>query len=265
MVIWCAYCQRFVGERPPFDENMISHGMCDTCAALDRDTLTDRAVSIQPVAQLMRDLWQFGLEGGIEQMPEVLARARALHIRPSDLLVGLVSPLLVTLGRHWQEGTISIADEHRFTAFYEAVIWQLRTHDETLRRFVDADPPQMLLVACDSNYHTVGLRMAELWLAEQGIRSRTILPGLPAGEVVSLVERWAPPMVGISLSLPEQVPAVQEVVRRLERIATRSRMCVGGYVVKTGRVVEADLPGVLLVPHLLDLAPHLRQALQAAR
>jgi methanogenic corrinoid protein MtbC1 len=257
MVIWCAYCQRFNGERPPFDDNLVTHGMCASCATLPPEGLSARVAGIQPVVELTKDLWDLGLRGRIDQLAALMHRAEALNVSPTELLVGIVTPQLAALGKDWERGVVTIADEHRFTAFAEAVVHRIRAGAPALERHLDADRPQLLLVNCDGNSHTLGLRIAELWLAERGITSHVVVPGLPADNVLSLADKLSPSAVGISVSMPAQIPQLRLLLSRLAQSSARRPVLVGGYAVKSGAVTTADVGGALLVPQLLDVPRHL--------
>jgi methanogenic corrinoid protein MtbC1 len=257
VVVWCSYCQRFCGECAPFDDSRISHSICAACAALPTEHLSARVTSIQPIVDFMADLWRLGFRGGGAGLSEVTERARALNVTSSDLLVGLLTPLLSTLGREWAKGSVSIADEHRFTAFFEGVVHEIRATEPGFDSHVDVGQPNILLANCAGNSHTLGLRIAELWLAERGITSRVLVPGLPADEIVNVATRISPSVVGISVSMPEQIPELRIVVSRLAQALPDCPIVVGGYAVKSEAVKSEDVPGARLVPQLLDLTAHL--------
>jgi methanogenic corrinoid protein MtbC1 len=227
--------------------------MCDECATLGPDQLSDKIASIAPIARFMREMWSLGRSGPLERYREVLNRARELNIGPADLLVGLVSPLMASLGKHWETGRVSIAEEHRFTAFYEAVLQEIRAGGDPLHPYLDSNAPQVLLVNCDGNYHTVGARVVEIWLAERGVSSLTFVPGLPPSEIVAEAKRLRPAVVGISMSMREQLPAAVATAQQV-MAETPCRVLLGGYAVKSGAVTADDLPGARLVAHAADLA-----------
>jgi methanogenic corrinoid protein MtbC1 len=257
MVVWCAYCQRFNGERPPFDDNLITHGMCARCAALPAESLSARVAGIQPVVELTHDLWELGLRGRVDGLAALMHRAEALHVSSTELLVGIVTPQLAALGKDWERGAVTIADEHRFTAFAETVVHRIRAGTPALEQHLAADRPQLLLVNCDGNSHTLGLRIAELWLAERGISTHVVVPGLPADDVLGLVDKLSPSAVGISVSMPAQIPQLKLLLSRLEQSPVRRPVLVGGYAVKSGAVTVPDVGGASLVPQLEDVARHL--------
>lgn len=33
MIVWCSYCQKFLKEKPPYDQFQVSHGVCPSCMA----------------------------------------------------------------------------------------------------------------------------------------------------------------------------------------------------------------------------------------
>jgi len=43
-------------------------------------------------------------------------------MRAIDLLIGIIAPLLYQIGEDWKHGAVTVAQEHRFTAFCEKVL-----------------------------------------------------------------------------------------------------------------------------------------------
>lgn len=45
--------------------------------------------------------------------------AHDMHLRPADVMLGLIQPALVEIGHKWEQGGVTAADEHEFTAWCE--------------------------------------------------------------------------------------------------------------------------------------------------
>ena len=252
MIVWCAYCQRFLGEQPPLDNYEVTHGLCTRCAK--KGVMRDDAAiaAIRPLVAFHARLRMQARAGGELPTSQILSEARSLGVRPLDLLLGVVQPALYELGDLWSRGEVSVAMEHRFSANVQRIVGAI----------VEATPPtppgpgglDYLLVAADREQHTLGLWFVELFLREHGRSTFLVTPGLPAGEVMALVRSLQPKTVGLSLALPAHASAVREVASALEGMPRRPRLIVGGYAVKMGLAADA-LAGAEPIDHMHRLVP----------
>lgn len=57
MIRWCSYCQKFLGERAPFDDPSFTHGICERCdLRLERNAGIAR---VDPGIDVLTDLESF--------------------------------------------------------------------------------------------------------------------------------------------------------------------------------------------------------------
>ena len=101
--------------------------------------------------------------------------------------------------------------------------------------------PEVLLVMAEGNFHTIGVRLLELALCLQGAKTHTVIPGLPAREVVALANRVQPRVVAVSVALPPQLESVRELKDLLGALPleARPRLAVGGQAFRMGLEVPA--------------------------
>lgn len=235
MIAWCAYCQRFQGERAPFDSFELTHGMCPECAR--RGVLLDPAAvrAARPVAEFFADLRRAARAGADLAAGDLLDRAGALGVGAADLLVGMVQPALCEIGELWARGEATVAIEHRFSTLVEALVAAVR------ERTPAPAPPEpgrveFLLVDVEGNHHTLGIRILEVLLRAAGRSVTAVAPGLPAREVVALVRALRPAVVGVSVALLPQMRAVRELAAEIAAadLPSPPRLVVGGQPIKAG-------------------------------
>ena len=246
MIVWCAYCCSFLGEKPPYDNLAITHSICVRCV---QEVIEDRIPDerLQQLTKFQHALQEAGHNADVSQIPNLLKQAAALDVQDSHMLLGLVAPLLWQLGVDWQHGSVSVAMEHRFTAFFEATaaaVWQ-----DSLQQVRQPRPSdlRMLLVPVGGNYHTLGLRMIGLWLAEHAIESDLILPGLPAQEIADAAADRRCNLVGLSIAIDSQLPALEEAIATLQALPQPPRILVGGALSKTHAIKSLESLGQVQV------------------
>lgn len=252
MIAWCTFCQSYQGETPPIDRWELTHIVCPSCLASGVYEKPAAADAVWPIAEFFGELRTAGRRGLATASDGVLARASALGVRPLDLLIGLLQPALREIGAAWEAGTLPVAHEHRFSRMVEEITAVVLV--EARRATPPPESPEFLLVGADGNFHTLGPRVVELFLLAHGRSVTALVPGLPAAEVLRLVERLAPRTLGVSVSEASQLGALREVADGVRALppARRPKLVVGGGFVLRGGALDPGL-GVTACAALEDL------------
>ncbi len=235
MIDWCAYCQTWQGEIPPFDSWAMSHGICASCFEQGRVDDPTAIGTVMPVAIFFRRIRSEARRGFTTAGAAVLEEAETLKIRPLELLVGLLQPALDEIGHLWARGDVTVAAEHRFSAMVQTVATLVL---ERARKAITnpAQPPEFMLVNADENQHTLGPLVAEAFLLTHGRKGFALIPGLPAPEVLEQVGALHPKTLGISVARLRDLEMVQQVCAGLAGLVPeqRPRVVVGGSAIRLG-------------------------------
>lgn len=242
MIEWCSYCQRYQGESPPFDDYAVTHEICDSCK--ERELFLDPAavVEARQLAGFFERLRMAALSG-TARADLLLAEAEHIGIRPLDFLVGMLQPVLNELGELWANRGLSVAIEHEFSLMAESVAVLVRQKLVASMPPGPSSSPEFLLVGADGNYHTLGLRIVEAELLSRGYSTHVSIPGLPAPEVVSLVQSLKPKVVGVSACLEADLASLRAIRTLLDELepCERPRLVVGGQVIRRGHALDPAL------------------------
>ncbi len=147
-----------------------------------------------------------------------------------------LGPVLTALGAAWENGVITIAEEHLASECLSRALAQVG-----LSLPMGHAPRRALLATADGERHELGLRLAELVLRSRQWRSVWIGANTPTDVLARHVETSSLDLVVITAS------AWMEDVSNLGRIATRmSRVCDarGATLVLGGGGSWPDVPGV---------------------
>jgi methanogenic corrinoid protein MtbC1 len=248
MIHWCAYCQQYQGETPPFESMEVSHGMCEKCAPIGLDWTPEQENRIKHLADLNRRFWKAGSTGRVDQLEELANEGIREGIRPIDLLFGLAGPSLVNVGRLWESNSLTVAEEHRFTRSCETFI-------ELISARIRGTAPQspasggILLTSVYGNEHDLGVRFALLGLAGMGLKAETLLPAVPPKELVERVLAGGHTIVGISVALAIQLRILRATLEAFAaEPAFHGKIIVCGRAVNDGAFSAAELPNATLLP-----------------
>lgn len=259
MINWCAYCQEYQGETPPFDNFIPTHGICARCKEKGLDLPEEKLQAIRVLKDLQERLWTAGKTENRNAIDDLISDAVQYQVRPVDVLVGLLAPMLYQIGADWARGKITIADEHRFTAFAIDVLSNVRTkmkmeeprgRDERLR---------VLLLNADGNDHSLGIQILEVFLRSSGIPAKAIYPGIPFAEAIQLTAEIKPEWLGISISLADQIPSVIEIVDKITELfpAMKNKIFLGGNAVR--KYLVPAISGTIQISELGAMLKFLRE------
>jgi methanogenic corrinoid protein MtbC1 len=253
MLKWCAYCQQFQGERAPFDDYAITHGMCETCAVGKVGGSPPKLVYARELQRIQEQLLDAGRREDLPAAARILEDALRAGMRPVDVLLGLLAPLLYRIGEDWKRGVITVAEEHRFTSFCARAFTLLEARVRSEERPVPS--ASALLLNAPGNFHTLALRTLASWLLGEGVEVRILDPPPAPNDVVAAIRERRPDLVLVSMALAEQRPSVEEIVAAVRELSPelRPRILIGGYAVKLG-LVEA-IAGAELIVDIHAISP----------
>jgi methanogenic corrinoid protein MtbC1 len=256
MLSWCSYCQQFVGEVPPYENLVITHTICRNCES-NALTLTESdIVHALRLKAIQNQLFEAGRRGDINAANEIIQMSRQAGMRAVDIVIGVIAPMLYRIGEDWKCGAISVAEEHRFTAFCEKIL-DIVTGDRPPLAAVNAAQDkrhEILLINAPGNHHTLAVRILALWLSDKSMPALTVDEALDVSDLIILICKMRPRMLLISMALAEQVPGVIAIIERIGDLPEfmRPKVIVGGYAVKLGLV--SQIPGAALLADISAFA-----------
>jgi len=256
MLKWCSYCQQFMGEVPSYQDLVVTHAVCPACQARAPD-FTDSDFDLAMALRDLQDrLHEAGRRNDLEAADEAIRAAIASNIRPVDILVGVIAPLLYHIGEQWKQNRICIAEEHRFTVFCDAVYVRIcaMAADPAGAGAVPEQRPRILVMNAPGNVHTMAIRMLALWLRNRDWPVQLLEVPVATEQLVALLTSVRPRLLLLSMALAEQAAAVKVIVERIGSLpeSVRPSVIVGGNAVKLGLV--APIAGSEFVADISSLS-----------
>ncbi|TVR97794.1 MAG: hypothetical protein EA406_08715 [Rhodospirillales bacterium] len=143
-----------------------------------------------------------------------------------EVATGLLQPALYTVGHRWQQRRITVAEEHGATAVAAALLAEL---------FADAPRAAplgrtALIAGVTGNRHALGPHLVADALDVAGWDARFLGGDASVDAVVAEVDRCRPDLLGLSASMPDQVPAMYRIIRQVRRTfgSAGPRIVIGG-------------------------------------
>jgi len=255
MLKWCPYCQQFLGETPDYKDLRITHGVCATCTPAALSFSESHLALAESLRDVQQGLFVAGLSGNLKAAERVIDAAVAGRIRAVDILIGILAPMLYKIGEDWKRGAVSVAEEHRFTAFCEEIFELIAARVDPVSDACTAKgaASEVIVMNAPGNTHTLATRILSLWLTNKGTPARLVREWESDEELLALIRHTQPRLLLVSMALAEQTPSVVAIAERIAELPTskRPRVVVGGYAIKAGLV--ATIPGADLVGDISSL------------
>jgi methylmalonyl-CoA mutase cobalamin-binding domain/chain len=141
----------------------------------------------------------------------------------------VIMPSLYGIGEKWQANHITVAREHMATAIAQSVMTV---------GLLRAPPPPIIgkrvLLACIAhNEHSLGLRMVADAFQLAGWEVQYLGANVPSLAIIRQAEEWSADLVGLSVSFPQQLPAVRQVIAQLSERhgSNRPAVIIGGLAI----------------------------------
>lgn len=141
---------------------------------------------------------------------------------------------LTELGRQWQSGVRTVAEEHVATRRFQHALWSCVSSLPSPRR-----DRTCLLAAAEGEEHTLGLSLAKLCLREAGWNTMWLGSPTPNDVLVDAIRQYRPQMVAVTASdFSRESDALSTQYRN---IADAARQC-GAQIVLGGTGAWPDKP-----------------------
>lgn len=192
----------------------------------------------------------------------VLLRRRVASVLqelgPERAVAQGIASFVEQVGLQWQEGQLSIAEEHAITEVLEDL---LRAERQTWEGGLPPARPDLVLAAASGERHGLGLQMAALVATAAGARTLLLGVDLPIGEIALAAARHEARAAGLSVSLAHSGSEAGRQVQELRDLLPAGvELLVGGL---GARAACRGVPSATVVARLEELGAWARAGAEA--
>ena len=151
----------------------------------------------------------------------------AVHARLEEAVIyeDVIAPVMRRIGEMWEEGEITVADEHLATHISLRVLALQREAFRVARQRADQ---RVMLAAVEGEHHVVGLQMVGNLLAHHGFDVRFLGADLPLESISPIVKRHRPHVFGLTVTMPWRLEVVHLAVDEILRADPSVCVVLGG-------------------------------------
>ncbi len=154
---------------------------------------------------------------------EELLSAAALLQSPESLVVNVLTPLMNRVGRLWERGYFSIAQEHLISVLVRNLLGSM------MRLRPIENGTTMLFATPPGEPHEFGIALAAFLASMRGVKPCVLGPQVPVAEVLRAARYIAPSTIVIGVTLRDLAGSATDFVASLRaRAPSRMQVWVGG-------------------------------------
>lgn len=199
-------------------------------------------------AGLLEEAWSQVRQLDPRALRDTLERA-SVSLGVPGLNHGLIVPLIARIGTAWEQGELSVAEEHAASSVIKEVLFL------TSRPFAaSASGPNLVVATPDGQLHELGAALVASTARSQGWEVTYLGASLPASEIARAAMRHESRAVALSVVYPgddPQLPGELETLRRC--LPGEAAILVGGraagdYIAalrRVGATLVPDLPALI--------------------
>jgi methanogenic corrinoid protein MtbC1 len=160
---------------------------------------------------------------------KVASRTLEAGMSLAALYQRVVTPAMHELGRLWEKGAITVADEHLATAITFRVLAVLRPPESIEQSFQPrSGKPRAMLAAVQGEQHALGLRMAADLLEDAGYQVGYLGADVPTEALLQAIVSLSPDLLGLSATMPGSGSRMEDVVEAVSTERPRLKLLIGG-------------------------------------
>ena len=193
-----------------------------------RQRLAERDATGSP-AELAAQFLELALAGDLEQAQRVVLTASDLGLSLDQLYMSVLSPALWELGKRWEHGDVSVAQEKEVSHVARDLIAELGVRGSTV---VDGAEEGVVAACVAGERHELGLLMVSGLLRKRGVSVHFLGTEVATTFLVDAVIHRQPRSVLLSATSDEHLPAIHAAAKALRAIGTVPQLLAGGRAVE---------------------------------
>ncbi len=176
------------------------------------------------LAQAYFDLLQAGKRNAAA---DLIQDAVAQGVAVKELYLQVFQPALREVGRRWQNGTLSVPEEHYFTAATQVIMSQLYTDIFSTPRI----GKKMVAACVGRELHEIGVRMVADFFEMAGWDTVYLGANTPVTGFKQILEREKSQLLALSVTLAPHIEIAQKIIHtiRADEAFDTVKILVGGY------------------------------------
>jgi methanogenic corrinoid protein MtbC1 len=164
------------------------------------------------------------LQGDKEKCISIVEKLISEKTDTKDIYVDLFQRSLYHVGKMWEQGQLSIAEEHMGTEITKCLMNKYASKITANKKI-----GKTVLITCvDKEFHEIGAQMAADVFELNGWKTYFLGASTPTREIVKFIEIKKPDVVGLSFNFYMNVMRLLEVIDHIRKNFPKQQIIIGG-------------------------------------
>lgn len=164
------------------------------------------------------------LQGNKDKCMSIVEKLLLENVPVKDIYVDLFQRSMYHIGKMWEQGQLSIADEHVGTEITKSLMNKYAAKIKS-----DKKVGKTALISCvDKEFHEIGARMAADVFELNGWDTYFLGASMPTREIIKFIEIKKPNLVGLSFNFYMNIMRLLEVIDHIKKHYPNQKIIVGG-------------------------------------
>jgi MerR family transcriptional regulator, light-induced transcriptional regulator len=214
---------------------------------------------LSPTEALVESYVRAALNGNRAEALRVLQEEGiSSGLSAAQLYIGVIQAGQYRIGQLWEDGEITVSQEHIATGISQLAIAQLYS---MLTRGSEHGP-RVVLTCVPGENHDMGPRILADFYEMAGFDVRFLGADVPIRDILDAVERYRADIVAVSATMSYNLPALRETVEALQdRFGEELLIAAGGQALQYSPEIVEELGISLFANDARELVQHSREAL----
>jgi methanogenic corrinoid protein MtbC1/DNA-binding XRE family transcriptional regulator len=211
----------------------------------NEDTVTDNS------HELRDRILQYLIEGKESEATKIIKDAFDSGVTLNHIIEQIIIPLMARVGSLWEEGQISVAQEHYISNVMESFIGYLSKSIN----FQQHKPYSVLLMTPLSEDHVLPLKLASEYFKQKGWRVFYLGKSVPLKSLESIMQRESIDVVVVSVTMDFNLRSAEHLISTIRawKLNKRPIVMVGGNALKNDSTAKDFLKADMFVNRIEDM------------
>ncbi len=158
--------------------------------------------------------------------------------RLEDIYINVISKAMQEIGTRWENGEISIAEEHVASFLTREILDYFKYRSIPLAA---KKRPKIALVTVEGDQHMLPLKIASDILEAKGWEVFNLEQPLPLDDLQNFLKNHHIDKLGISISIDEALPTLHQMILDIKKSNENITIIVGGRTAKAHHIKGAHI------------------------
>lgn len=201
------------------------------------------------------DFYNSLVEGDKVHCSEITKELLSQKVDIIDVYSDLFQRALYHIGKLWDKGRLSIAEEHAASQIIIELVHSIQPKKTVKKKYI-----RSAVISCiDKEHHEIGARMVANTFEFNGWNAKFLGASVPSKDIIRFIKTNQPKIVGLSFNLYLNLIRFYTLVEHIKKFFPQQKIIFGGQAAKQEKKnIVARFPDLLFFDSLQELDNYLK-------